>query len=168
MSMSPRLQTLIALSMLGASLLLGGSAFAGCSGVLPQYSCANRQWSVVAEGNGVADAAKANLFDAATAGDVAGVRALLSEHADVNAKQSTGDTALILAARSGESEVVQVLLASQANVNVQDFWGRTALMYASEKGSLPSVQALLGAGADVNVVAKNGDTALTLASDEND
>src|SRR5208283_3001198 len=62
------------------------------------------------------------------------LQALLDEGADVNAKDSSGGTVLMLASRNGYKEVVQVLLAKGANVNAKDIGGETASSHASMKG----------------------------------
>jgi len=100
------------------------------------------------------------------------VQALLAKGADVNDKDSNGETALMWASRFGHLGVVQVLLAKGADVNAKMGNGRTALMVASSNAfdwiyhlehldqRLDVVQALLAKGADVNAKGNNGLTAL--------
>lgn len=104
------------------------------------------------------------LIYAAGNGDLPLVKALLSNGADVNAKDNDGWTALMLASDSDHFEVVQALLANGADVNAKDRRGWTALMLASRTGSLDVAQALLAKGADVNAKTGDGTTALMLAS----
>ena len=104
------------------------------------------------------------------------VQALLAKGADVNDKDSNGETALMWASRFGHLGVVQVLLAKGADVNAKMGNGRTALMVASSNAfdwiyhlehldqRLDVVQALLAKGADVNAKDNDGATALMLAS----
>jgi ankyrin repeat protein len=90
------------------------------------------------------------------------VKALLSG-SDVNAKDGTGKTALIIAAESAPDEVVKALLTHGVDVNAKDKAGMTALMSAK---SSAAVKALLASGADakgiygvpaLRVAAINGD-----------
>ena len=60
------------------------------------------------------------LWDAARAGDVAGVTRALEQGADVNAKSRYGATALTFAADKGHVEVVRLLLDRGADANAQD------------------------------------------------
>src|SRR5580658_6974455 len=56
------------------------------------------------------------VADAAMHHDVAGVRALLAQKADVNAPQPDGATALMWGVRANDVEMVDLLLAAGANV----------------------------------------------------
>ena len=117
---------------------------------------------------GGATAAKArsaqDLINAAGRGDAAPVQALIANGADVNAKDSSGLTALMWASQNGRLDVVQALIAKGADVNAKDSGGLTALMSASTYGHLDVVQALLDKGADVNAKRSYGETALMMAS----
>jgi outer membrane protein assembly factor BamB len=72
------------------------------------------------------DRAAANeaLFEAARAGDTAGIVAALDRGADVNAKARYDVTPLIFAAGSGKLEAVRLLVARGADVNGQDSFYR--------------------------------------------
>ena len=73
---------------------------------------------------------------------------LLYAKADVNAKNASGTTPLMLAFDNNPS-LVDRLLAAGADVNVHGTNGKTPLMYAA-KTSLALVNKLLSMGADVN------------------
>ena len=93
---------------------------------------------------------------------------LLVEYgADVNAKNTHGDTALMEAASFGHLNVVKFLVEHGANVNAATilgmYAGSTALIYASERGHVNIVKYLIKHGANINAKKKNGDTALSLA-----
>src|SRR5687768_12539581 len=60
------------------------------------------------------------LFEAARAGDTAGIAAALDRGADVNAKARYDVTPLIFAAGGGKLEAVRLLVARGADVNSQD------------------------------------------------
>jgi ankyrin repeat protein len=75
-----------------------------------------------------------NLLRAASEGKAKKVQSLLEAGADVNAKNDTDMTALMLAAGSGHTEIVQNLLDAGAKLNVKDMVGKTALMRATQNG----------------------------------
>ncbi len=97
------------------------------------------------------------LMHAAEKGDLGSVRRLLSEGADVNAKDWMGRTALLHACESGRisPQVIIVLLAAGADPNALDKGGVTALIGAAtglggKDNSLVILRNLLAAGARTN------------------
>ncbi len=110
----------------------------------------------------LAKGAQQDLFIAAILGDMALLRAMLDQGADVNAKTNDGETALILACKQGRLEEVRTLL-ERAEINAKDKYGETALMKASRAGHLEIVQALLEKGVEVNAEDKYGKNALYAA-----
>ena len=66
------------------------------------------------------------LMLAAYAGDVVAVRSLISQGADVNARDKDGDTALMFAAFKGHAAIVSILLYNGANVYARARNGWTA------------------------------------------
>jgi len=113
--------------------------------------------SAVAENNpGIADAEK-NL-------DRDLVHALLKQHADVNAAQGDGATALHWAAHWNDVDSAQLLIAAGANVNAATDLGVTPLYLACENGNAAIAEKLLAAGADANAVAQTGVSPLMMAS----
>jgi len=109
-------------------------------------------------------AAQDDLINAAAAGDLSRIKALLASKANVNASIANGATALIMASQEGHVDVVRALLSANADVNAKTNKRVTALILASGQGHLNVVEALLTAKADVNARADNGVTALYLAS----
>ena len=91
------------------------------------------------------------LHEAAGRGDTAKVQLLLDKGADINAKDSNGETALMEAADNGHLEVVKQLLAKGADVNAKSSYGYTALLYAADQGHTECVGLLLDGGANINV-----------------
>ncbi|HEY6273756.1 MAG TPA: ankyrin repeat domain-containing protein [Terriglobales bacterium] len=83
--------------------------------------------------------------------------------ADVNEKDSRGQTTLIRACGEGNHESVKLLIAAGAQVNVKDSEGRTALITAAESDHVDCVEALLAAGADLGAEGSGGFTALAIA-----
>ena len=87
--------------------------------------------------------------------------------ADVNAKDSRGQTPLMLAAERGDAIRVRALIAAHASLDSRDNEGRTALVVAAgsdQKGSLDCVRQLIAAGADVNASDDDGTTPLMEAA----
>jgi hypothetical protein len=109
-------------------------------------------------------AAERDLMEAANAGGLSRVRALLAANADVNAKANNGFTSLMIAAQQGSLDVVRVLLAANADVDAKTNKGFTSLMIASQQGHLEVVRALLAANADVNAKTDCDMTSLMIAS----
>ncbi len=84
------------------------------------------------------------VADAAMAGDLARVEALLADGADVSAPQGDGMTALHWAARSADARLARLLLGAGADVTATTRIGAyTALHMASEVGSAEVVELLL-------------------------
>jgi ankyrin repeat protein len=106
------------------------------------------------------------VADAAERGDVAAVKLLLKDGADVNAAQGDGMSALHWAADRGNAEMAELLIYGGANLSAQTRIGQyTALHLAAKSGSAAVTKALLKAGADVNVRSTNsGVTPLHLAA----
>ncbi|WP_264954023.1 MULTISPECIES: ankyrin repeat domain-containing protein [unclassified Wolbachia] len=92
------------------------------------------------------------------------VEALSKNGADVEVKDSNGDTPLHKAAFWGYSNIVNALLENGADVKVKKN-GKTPLHSAATGGHLKIVQALLKNKADVNVTDNYGNTPLHNAVD---
>jgi len=58
------------------------------------------------------------------------VGALIDAHADLNATNDFGQTALHLAAGCSRGDYVEMLLEAGANPNLQDNWGQSSLQAA--------------------------------------
>lgn len=106
------------------------------------------------------------LVDAAKRGDAAAVRALLDGGADVDARDATGASALMLAVLYGDADLVKLLLERKADPNAANAMGATALHWAVDNRA--EVEALLAAGADPNALAASGLTPLMAAAVRDD
>ena len=106
------------------------------------------------------DGGDSKLADAVRDGDRAGAIALLKQHADVNAPQPDGTTALDWAVRQDDREMVDRLIKAGANVKAANRYGVTPLYLACVNGSAPMIARLLEAGADANSATTEGETAL--------
>jgi hypothetical protein len=86
-----------------------------------------------------------------------------SGKADVNAKDRSGRTPLIVSASNGYKEIVELLLANKADVKGKDGNDWTALHGAVQFGQIDIIELLVKKGADVNAAAKTGQTPYTMA-----
>ena len=117
--------------------------------------------STVALGAATAEAPLANAMEKM---DRAAVRTLLQKHADVNAPQVDGMTALHWAAYQDDLESVELLLRAGANVKVASRYGITPLTLAITNGDSAMVEMLLKGGADPNTTLPGRETALMTAA----
>jgi hypothetical protein len=104
------------------------------------------------------------IHDAAEAGDMAKVKALLKKNSKlVSSKDNDGDTPLHIAALNGHKDMLELLLANKADVNAKNKNGRTPLHWAAGYKNIAG--RLLAKGAAVNAKDKNGRTPLHIGSD---
>jgi len=109
------------------------------------------------------------VADAAMRDDVAAVRALLAEGADVNAPRGDGMTGLHWAALNGSSEIARMLIGAGADLEAATRIGaHTALHVAGREGNGEIVAILAEAGADVEAVTETGATPLHFAAASGD
>lgn len=106
----------------------------------------------------------APLADAAEKSDRAAIRALLKQHADVNAPQPDGMTALHWATHLDDLETAKTLVDAKANVAVTNRYGITPLSLACQNGNTAMVELLLERGADPNTALRGGETLLMTAA----
>jgi ankyrin repeat protein len=106
------------------------------------------------------------LGDAAYAGDVRAVLALLRSGVDVNGADPDGFSALHRAAAAGSLHVLDLLLAQGADPNAKDAAGCTPLHYAAFCGSADVAHVLVVAGADPQRRNRDGLTPADVASAE--
>ncbi|MGH7599621.1 MAG: ankyrin repeat domain-containing protein [bacterium] len=102
------------------------------------------------------------FISAAQEGDVQALKALLDASVNVNAKGSSGMTALMHAAKNNYVDSIKALLEAGADVNAANEFGRTALKMAGEKGYVEAVNLLQKAGA-----VDNSNTLLAAPGDRN-
>lgn len=110
------------------------------------------------------DALNQALFDAAKAGDIATVEALIAKGADVDAKLANGNTPLIGAACYGHMDIVKLLIAKGANVNAASSDGWTLLHRLAYLGKKDVTELLITKGANVNAKTVYGQTPLYLTA----
>jgi len=111
-----------------------------------------------AGGNGI------RVVEAVKQGNMAAVKTLIAQKADVNAAEADGMTALHWAVRANDLPTVQLLLRAGAKVNTASRYGMTPILLAAQNGDPAVVAALLKAGADPNSALPEGETALMTAA----
>ncbi len=110
-------------------------------------------------------AAGTEAADAAQNRDTEALRALVKQHANVNAPQPDGTTALHWAVHWNDLDAVNLLLRAGADAKAANRYGATPLSEAAAAGSVAMIQALLKAGADPKTVATaDGETVLMTAA----
>src|SRR5215472_15428437 len=90
-----------------------------------------------------AAAADLRLVEAIKRRDHKAVTSLLAQHADVNAAQPDGATALSWALYLDDQESADLMLAAGANVKTADEYGETPLTLAAANGNAAVVKKLL-------------------------
>ena len=109
--------------------------------------------------------APSEAADAAQRRDWQTVRTLADRHADLNAVQPDGTTALQWAAHWNDAETVKLLLAAGANPKLANRYGVTPLSEAAAAGNAPMIEMLLNAGADAkSLTTADGETVLMTAA----
>ncbi|MBV9769869.1 MAG: ankyrin repeat domain-containing protein [Bryobacterales bacterium] len=109
-------------------------------------------------------AGSSEVADAVMREDHAAVEKLVEQHADVNAPQADGATALHWAVFRSDKAMVDLLLGAGANPKAANREGATPLWLACINGDAPIIAALLNAGADANEHLPLGRTPLMIAS----
>ena len=109
-------------------------------------------------------AGRSEVAEAAGRGDSAAVRKLVEQHADVNAPQADGATALHWAVFRSDKEMVDLLLRAGANAKAANREGSTPLWLASVNGDAAIIEALIKSGADPNEKLPLGRSPLMAAS----
>src|SRR5258706_9434542 len=90
------------------------------------------------------------LADAVQRGDRPAVLTLLKTHADLNAPQGDGATALHWAAYLDDADTAALLIKAGARVDSSHNYGVTPLALANGNGNAAIIAQLLKAGADPN------------------
>jgi ankyrin repeat protein len=100
------------------------------------------------------------LRDAAWANDLSTALDLITQGADVNAKDDTQQSAYLVATSEGYLDLLNLTLAHGADVASRDSFNGTGLIRAGERGHTGVVGRLIRAGVEVDHVNRLGWTAL--------
>ena len=106
----------------------------------------------------------APIIAATKTGDIAVMRDILVEGADVNVAAVDGMTALHWAVYQDNPELVQFLIDAGADISVTSRYGVEPISIAATNGSAPVLKLILLAGADPNATMLGGETALMTAA----
>ena len=104
------------------------------------------------------------LIDAVRSGDVAAVRALLDQTADVDVTSADGATALHWAVHEDRVAIVELLLDAGADVTATNRYGVSAASLAAENGNAAILGRLLDSGVDPATTMPGGETLLMTAA----
>lgn len=97
--------------------------------------------------------------------DVVRIRDLLSDGADIDARDEAGRTALLIATHGNRIEVAKALIESGADVNAKDRINDSPYLYAGAHGYLEILKMTLVRGADLKSTNRFGGTALIPAAE---
>lgn len=101
------------------------------------------------------------LYVAVYCGHYSVVKMMLEHGADVNIKNSIGETSLLWAVNCQRTDLVKLLLEHDANANIRDIYLRSPLGTASNYKNTEIVRLLLSQkGIKVNLKDEDGDTPL--------
>ena len=117
--------------------------------------------------NAFAQQPEKSIDQAVVDGDLARVKTLISEGADINSKNRMGWTLLHTAIRNSRTEIVTLLIEKGADVKAKDNRGRTTLHFAVESGQKDIVELIIAKGVEINVMDGRADNALSLAKKGN-
>jgi ankyrin repeat protein len=118
----------------------------------------------VSTGAALAATGGASVVDAVKNGDREAVRTLLKQHANVNAAEADGTTALHWAVRVHDDDTARLLIRAGANVKAANRYGITPLSLAATNGDAAMIDVLVRAGADPNGALPDGETVLMTAA----
>ncbi|GAA1795971.1 ankyrin repeat domain-containing protein [Leucobacter iarius] len=96
------------------------------------------------------------LRGASWANDVEAAKSLIAQGANVNAKDSTVQSAYLIATSEGYTEFLRLTLAHGANVKDLDTWNGTGLIRAAERGHWAVEGELIRAGVPLDHVNRVG------------
>jgi len=118
-----------------------------------------------APGERRARALDTELYEAALAGDLEGVREMIAAGANANARILGDGSPLIAAARAGRADMARLLLDHGADPNLAVPGDGSALIVAAARGRLDQVQLLVQHGADVNLAVPGDENPLMKAAE---
>lgn len=90
---------------------------------------------------------------------------LLSTGSNIEARDQSGSTALLVAARANSINAAKVLIDAGADVNAKDNIQDSAYLYSGARGHLDILNMTLAHGADLNSTNRYGGTALIPAAE---
>ena len=104
-----------------------------------------------------------DLLEVVKSGNLVDIQKYITAGADINFKDSYGQTAIILASHGGSIEIVKYLLEKGADINAKNDEGLTALISALSCQNYELAQLLVESGAEIPYIEDS-----TIAGDDND
>jgi ankyrin repeat protein len=111
------------------------------------------------------DGPDAHLLAAAAAGDLTGIHAAIAAGADVDTRDETGRTPLLVATQARQTEAFRALIEAEANVDLQDTRLDNPFLYAGAEGLLDILKLANEAGADPALTNRYGGVAIIPAAE---
>ena len=111
------------------------------------------------------DGTTTGMHVASASGNLQIMAILYKAGADINARDSVGDSPLDLAAEHDQLEAAKLLIEMKARVNAQDKNGMSALMFAAKAGNVEMVRTLIEHGANANMSDYTGRDAVGWAQE---
>ena len=105
------------------------------------------------------------LHAAAEQNDIVAIGKLLSEGVEIDARDQSGATALMLATRRNRIETAKTLIDAGADVNAKDSIEDSPYLYAGARGHMEILKMTLAHGADLKSTNRYGGTALIPAAE---
>ncbi|ENX57492.1 MULTISPECIES: ankyrin repeat domain-containing protein [Acinetobacter] len=105
------------------------------------------------------------LHTAAARNDVAHIQQLLAKNIQIDARDASGSTALMIATRANNVHAAQFLIDAGADVNAKDRIQDSPYLYAGARGYLKILNMTLKHGADLKSTNRYGGTALIPAAE---
>jgi len=90
-----------------------------------------------------------NIFEVVSDNDLAHLKRLIEQKANIEAKGQYGDTPLIKGSWKGHLEIVKYLVSMKANIEAKDQYGNTPLIKCSWNGRLEIVKYLVSMKANI-------------------
>jgi ankyrin repeat protein len=106
-----------------------------------------------------------NLISAAERGDTAGVRQLLQDGANIEARDQRGRTPVMAATHGNRVDTVAALIQAGADINIRDNQLDNPFLYAGAEGLLDILKLTIAAKADTKLTNRFGGTALIPAAE---
>jgi ankyrin repeat protein len=104
------------------------------------------------------------LIEAARTGESSAALTRIGAGVELDARDSTGTTALHWAVYNNAREIIDALLEAGADPNIGNRYGSTPMAEAAVGGDVEVIRALLAAGADVESPNVEGQTALMIVA----
>lgn len=115
------------------------------------------------ESSGEPDAIPSKLLEAASIGDVDGIKTALAEGANIDTTNVNGWSAASFAVSAGRYDALVALIEAEIDLNQANLEGMTPLMYAALQGDKEIVELLLTHNADPSIATESGMTAFSVA-----